>query len=170
MCSRPARATPRCFRRSSPSGSALPRDKVTHRHGDSAMEIAGYASVGSRSAMTAGASIVKCIERHAGEGQARRRRWCSKRRRRHRVYETASSSVVGTDRRVSLFDARRPRRRSENARRHRRGSRHQSHHGNAADLSERRPYRRGRDRSRHRTHGHRRLHRGRRLRQSRSTP
>ncbi len=39
----------------------IPRDKVTHRHGDSALEIAGYASVGSRSAMTAGASIVKCI-------------------------------------------------------------------------------------------------------------
>ena len=48
--------------RSSPSGSALRRDKLTHRHGNSAMEIAGYASVGSRSAMTAGASIVKCIE------------------------------------------------------------------------------------------------------------
>jgi carbon-monoxide dehydrogenase large subunit len=39
----------------------IPRDRVGHRHGDSALEIAGYASVGSRSAMTAGAAIVKCI-------------------------------------------------------------------------------------------------------------
>ena len=53
----------------------IPRDKVSHRHGDSALEIAGYASVGSRSAMTAGASIVKCIglidrkrQTHRGDG------------------------------------------------------------------------------------------------------
>ena len=39
----------------------IARDKVMHRHGDSALEIAGYASVGSRSAMTAGASVVKAI-------------------------------------------------------------------------------------------------------------
>ena len=38
------------------------RARLRHRHGDSALEIAGYASVGSRSAMTAGASIVKCID------------------------------------------------------------------------------------------------------------
>src|ERR1700678_530969 len=39
----------------------IARENVTHRHGDSALEIAGYASVGSRSAMTVGASILKCI-------------------------------------------------------------------------------------------------------------
>ena len=36
-------------------------DKVRHHHGDSALEIAGYASVGSRSAMTAGASIIRSM-------------------------------------------------------------------------------------------------------------
>ena len=51
----------------------LPRSMVTHRHGDSALEIAGYASVGSRSAMTAGASLVKCDRRDARERQAHRR-------------------------------------------------------------------------------------------------
>jgi len=77
--------------------------QVTHRHGDSALEIAGYASVGSRSAMTAGASIVKClaliIEKgkrvaatllEAAEGDI--------------AYEAGHFGVVGTDRRIGLFE------------------------------------------------------------------
>jgi carbon-monoxide dehydrogenase large subunit len=81
----------------------IPRDKVTHRHGDSALEIAGYASVGSRSAMTAGASLVKAIDivlergRHvaamlleASEGDI--------------AYQAGRFGVVGTDRRVTLFE------------------------------------------------------------------
>ena len=35
---------------------------ITHQHGDSAMEIAGYASVGSRSAMTVSHALVKTVE------------------------------------------------------------------------------------------------------------
>ncbi len=81
----------------------IPKEKVTHRHGDSALEIAGYASVGSRSAMTAGASILKAIDVMLEKG-------------RHVAgmmleasagdisYEAGQFSVVGTDRRVSLFD------------------------------------------------------------------
>jgi len=78
-------------------------DQVTHRHGDSALEVAGYASVGSRSAMTAGASIVKClaliIEKgkrvaatllEAAEGDI--------------AYEAGHFGVVGTDRRIGLFE------------------------------------------------------------------
>ncbi len=81
----------------------IPRNTVNHRHGDSALEIAGYASVGSRSAMTAGASIVGCIglivEKgkrvaatvlEAGEGDI--------------VYERGHFGIVGTDRRISLFE------------------------------------------------------------------
>ena len=81
----------------------IPASKVTHHHGDSALEIAGYASVGSRSAMTAGAAVVKCVELivekgrriaamllEAGEGDI--------------VYDAGAFSVVGTDRRVALFD------------------------------------------------------------------
>jgi aerobic carbon-monoxide dehydrogenase large subunit len=81
----------------------IPREKVTHRHGDSALEIAGYASVGSRSAMTAGASIVKGIAAMVDKGK-------------HIAamlleaaegdigYESGYFSVVGTDRRLSLFE------------------------------------------------------------------
>ncbi len=81
----------------------IPGDKVNHRHGDSALEIAGYASVGSRSAMTAGASIVKCIGLIVEKG----------RRVAATMLEAGESDIaygggyfgiVGTDRRISLFD------------------------------------------------------------------
>jgi aerobic carbon-monoxide dehydrogenase large subunit len=81
----------------------IARETVTHHHGDSALEIAGYASVGSRSAMTAGAAVVKGIEvmlekgkriaamlLEAGEGDI--------------VYAGGAFSVVGTDRRLALFE------------------------------------------------------------------
>ena len=40
----------------------IPADKIPHAHGDSSNELPGYASVGSRSAMTAGHSIVKAMD------------------------------------------------------------------------------------------------------------
>jgi carbon-monoxide dehydrogenase large subunit len=79
-------------------------EQVAHRHGDSAYEIAGYASVGSRTAMTAGHAMVKTIETvlakgkkiaaaalEAGESDIE--------------YKNGAFNVVGTDRRISLFDA-----------------------------------------------------------------
>jgi aerobic carbon-monoxide dehydrogenase large subunit len=81
----------------------IPMDRIAHRHGDSALELAGYASVGSRSAMTAGHSIVKAMDtiiakgkpvaaamREAGEGDI--------------AYRDGRFEVVGTDRRVGLFE------------------------------------------------------------------
>ncbi len=78
-------------------------EQVGHAHGDSAHEIAGYASVGSRTAMTAGHAMVKTLEamlekgkkvaahaREAGEGDIE--------------YKNGAFNVVGTDRRMSLFD------------------------------------------------------------------
>jgi aerobic carbon-monoxide dehydrogenase large subunit len=78
-------------------------EQVGHAHGDSAHEIAGYASVGSRTAMTAGHAMVKTIEAmlakgtkvaaaalEAGEGDIE--------------YKNGAFNVVGTDRRMSLFD------------------------------------------------------------------
>ena len=78
-------------------------DQVGHAHGDSAHEIAGYASVGSRTAMTAGHAMVKTLEAmlakgtkvaaaalEAGEGDIE--------------YKNGAFNVVGTDRRMSLFD------------------------------------------------------------------
>jgi len=81
----------------------IPTDKITHRHGDSANELPGYASVGSRSAMTAGHSIAKATDLivqkgkpiaaamlETGEGDV--------------GYQVGNFEVVGTDRRVSLFE------------------------------------------------------------------
>ena len=79
-------------------------EQIGHSHGDSAHEIAGYASVGSRTAMTAGHAMVKTLEAmlakgkkiaaavlEAGEGDIE--------------YQNGAFNVVGTDRRLSLFDA-----------------------------------------------------------------
>jgi carbon-monoxide dehydrogenase large subunit len=79
-------------------------EQVSHSHGDSAHEIAGYASVGSRTAMTAGHAMVKTLDAmlakgkkvaaailEAGEGDIE--------------YRNGAFNVVGTDRRLSLFDA-----------------------------------------------------------------
>ena len=77
--------------------------QVEHRHGDSAMEIAGYASVGSRSAMTVSHAMIKTVEALLDKG---------KKIAAH-VLETAEADieyrdgqfgVVGTDRRITLFD------------------------------------------------------------------
>ena len=81
----------------------IPPEKIPHRHGDSANELPGYASVGSRSGMTVSHSVVKAIDAilakgkpiaaamlEAGEGDI--------------AYQNGSFEVVGTDRRVSLFE------------------------------------------------------------------
>jgi carbon-monoxide dehydrogenase large subunit len=81
----------------------LPRDSVTHRHGDSALDIAGYASVGSRSAMTAGASIIKCIGLILEKGK-RIAAMALEASEGDIAYERGHFGVVGTDRRISLFD------------------------------------------------------------------
>jgi carbon-monoxide dehydrogenase large subunit len=81
----------------------LPRGSVTHRHGDSALDIAGYASVGSRSAMTAGASIIKCIGLILEKGK-RIAAMALEASEDDIAYERGHFGVVGTDRRISLFE------------------------------------------------------------------
>ncbi len=81
----------------------IARDKVTHRHGDSALEIAGYASVGSRSAMTAGASVVKCIDVMLEKGR-RIAAMLLEAAEGDIAYDAGHFGVVGTDRRISLFE------------------------------------------------------------------
>ncbi len=78
-------------------------DSVTHKHGDSALEIAGYASVGSRSAMTAGASIVKCVGLILEKGK-RIAAMMLEAAEGDIAYERGHFGVVGTDRRISLFE------------------------------------------------------------------
>ena len=81
----------------------IPMEKIPHRHGDSSLEIPGFASVGSRSAMTVGHSLVKAIDTilakgkpiaatmlEAGEADI--------------TYKNGRFEVVGTDRRVPLFE------------------------------------------------------------------
>jgi aerobic carbon-monoxide dehydrogenase large subunit len=81
----------------------IPADQVRHRHGDSAFGIAGYASVGSRSAMTAGASIVKCIDLIVEKGK-RIAAMLLEAAEGDIAYEGGQFGVVGTDRRVALFE------------------------------------------------------------------
>jgi carbon-monoxide dehydrogenase large subunit len=78
-------------------------EQIEHRHGDSALEIAGYASVGSRSAMTVSHAMLKTVEAMLAKGKAIAAT----------VLETAEADieyhrgrfgVVGTDRSISLFD------------------------------------------------------------------
>jgi len=78
-------------------------EQIEHRHGDSAMEVAGYASVGSRSAMTVSHALIKTVEAMLAKGKTIAAT----------VLEAADSdieyrdgrfSVVGTDRAISLFD------------------------------------------------------------------
>jgi carbon-monoxide dehydrogenase large subunit len=81
----------------------IPVERIRHRHGDSAQEIPGFASVASRSAMTAGSAILATLDAmlakgktiaatvlEAAEGDI--------------AYEEGAFAVVGTDRRISLFD------------------------------------------------------------------
>jgi aerobic carbon-monoxide dehydrogenase large subunit len=76
---------------------------IEHRQGDSAMEIAGYASVGSRSAMTVSHALIKTIEAMLAKGRTIAAT----------VLEAADADieyregrfrVVGTDRSVGLFE------------------------------------------------------------------
>jgi carbon-monoxide dehydrogenase large subunit len=78
-------------------------EQIEHRQGDSAMEIAGYASVGSRSAMTVSHALLKTVDALLTKGKAIAAT----------VLETAEADieyhggrfgVVGTDRSISLFD------------------------------------------------------------------
>jgi carbon-monoxide dehydrogenase large subunit len=82
----------------------IPADKIHHRHGDSALEIAGFASVGSRSAMTVSNSLLKAIDLMLAKGKAVAATMLETAEA-DIVYRDGRFEVVGTDRRVSLFDA-----------------------------------------------------------------
>jgi carbon-monoxide dehydrogenase large subunit len=77
--------------------------QIEHRHGDTAMGLTGFASVGSRSAMCAGAAILATADAvvskgkkvaagllEASEGDIQ--------------YKNGAFEVVGTDRKVTLFE------------------------------------------------------------------
>lgn len=80
----------------------IPVDKVHHRHGDSDLELAGMASVGSRSAMTAGSATLKAVETMLTKAKAMAAHVLEASEA-DIAYGAGTFEVVGTDRRISLF-------------------------------------------------------------------
>jgi len=78
-------------------------EKIPHRHGDSANELPGYASVGSRSAMTVSHSVTKAIEAMLAKAKPIAATMLEAADA-DIAYSDGAFAVVGTDRRVSLFD------------------------------------------------------------------
>ncbi len=78
-------------------------EQVVHAHGDSAMEIAGYASVGSRSAMTVGHAMVKTAEAVVSKGK-KVAAIALEAADEDIAYRNGRFEVVGTDRSLSLFE------------------------------------------------------------------
>jgi carbon-monoxide dehydrogenase large subunit len=78
-------------------------EQVEHRQGDSAMEIAGYASVGSRSAMTVSHALIKTAQAMLAKGKAIASA-ALEAAEADIEYRGGRFAVVGTDRSVSLFD------------------------------------------------------------------
>jgi aerobic carbon-monoxide dehydrogenase large subunit len=81
----------------------IPADKVRHRHGDSDLELPGMASVGSRSAMTAGSATLKTVETMLAKGKTIAGTVLEAAEA-DIAYHDGHFEVVGTDRRISLFD------------------------------------------------------------------
>jgi aerobic carbon-monoxide dehydrogenase large subunit len=78
-------------------------EEVHHVHGDSALEIPGYASVGSRSAMTVSHALVKTVDAMLTNGKSIAALLLEAAEA-DIAYRSGHFEVVGTDRRISLFD------------------------------------------------------------------
>jgi carbon-monoxide dehydrogenase large subunit len=78
-------------------------EQVRHRHGDTNLGINGFASVGSRSAMTAGSAIVKTIDVMLEKGRKAAAHMLEAGES-DIAYRNGMFEVVGTDRRLSLFE------------------------------------------------------------------
>jgi carbon-monoxide dehydrogenase large subunit len=78
-------------------------DKIRHRQGDSALEIPGFASVASRSAMTAGSAVLATLDAMLAKGKAIAATVLEAAEG-DIAYQAGEFAVVGTDRRISLFD------------------------------------------------------------------
>ncbi len=136
----------------------IDRKTIEHQHGDSSREIVGFASVGSRSAMAAGHAIVHTTEVMLAKGK-KIASGLLEASESDIQYKNGNFEVVGTDRRISLFEtARRAKEMSESLDTKEKAE-------TPLTFPERRAHRRSRDRSRHRQGRRGDLHRGRRLRQ-----
>ncbi|MDO9413475.1 MAG: xanthine dehydrogenase family protein molybdopterin-binding subunit [Pseudolabrys sp.] len=87
---------------------------IEHKHGDTNLGLTGFASVGSRSAMCAGAAIVVTADTMLAKGK-KIAAAALEASESDIQYRGGSFEVVGTDRRISLFDtARRAKETGEN--------------------------------------------------------
>jgi carbon-monoxide dehydrogenase large subunit len=77
--------------------------KIEHRHGDTAMGLTGFASVGSRSAMCAGNAIVHVADLMLAKGK-KVASAALEASESDIQYRQGSFEVVGTDRKISLFE------------------------------------------------------------------
>ena len=137
--------------------------KIEHRHGDTDLGLTGFASVGSRSAMCAGNAIVHVADVMLEKGK-KVAASALETSEQDIAYRNGQFEVVGTDRKISLFDTAQARQGDG------RNPRHQGQGRHAARLSQRLSHRRGGDRSGHRTGRAGDLHGDRRLRQSARCP
>jgi carbon-monoxide dehydrogenase large subunit len=81
----------------------IPVEQIQHRHGDSAMGLPGFPSVASRSTMTAGSALVRSVDIMLEKG----RKIASlllEAADADIEYSNGAFQVVGTDRRLSLFE------------------------------------------------------------------
>jgi carbon-monoxide dehydrogenase large subunit len=81
----------------------IPPEKIRHQHGDSGQEIPGFASVASRSAMTAGSAVLATLDAMLAKGKTLAAA-ALEAAEGDIVYGAGEFRVVGTDRRISLFD------------------------------------------------------------------
>ena len=77
--------------------------KIEHRHGDTAMGLTGFASVGSRSAMCAGNAIIHVADLMLAKGK-KVASAALETSESDIQYAQGSFEVVGTDRKISLFE------------------------------------------------------------------
>jgi aerobic carbon-monoxide dehydrogenase large subunit len=77
--------------------------KIQHRHGDTALGLTGFASVGSRSAMCAGSAIVHNADVMLAKGKKMASALLEASEA-DIQYRNGSFEVVGTDRKISLFE------------------------------------------------------------------
>jgi carbon-monoxide dehydrogenase large subunit len=81
----------------------IPRDHIVHRHGDSTLEIPGFASVGSRSAQAVSHALLHTADVMLAKGK-KAAAMLLEASEDDIQYTNGQFSVVGTDRRISLFD------------------------------------------------------------------
>ena len=82
----------------------IPAAQIAHRHGDTNLDLKGNPSVGSRSTMTVGSALYRAVDLMLEKAKPIAAGHAGSRRGRRHLSRTGNFLVVGTDRRVSLFE------------------------------------------------------------------